>query len=151
MMANENPTPSAWLQQARDLIAQDRLDEAIGLLRSLLDNSPRLDEVLHQSGRFTAIHKQIRTGTVSHDDATLEQNQIRAGLLALLREIETQQTESPALGAEMAQAVSVLHSKNTVVHSTITAGGDVHIGDKHVNQKAEKIYNIEKIDKADFS
>jgi hypothetical protein len=150
MMTNENPTPSAWLQQARDLIAQDRLDEAIALLRSLLENSPRLDEVLHQSGRFTAIHKQIRTGTVSHDDAMLTQNQIRAGLLALLREIETQQTESPALGAEMAQAVSVLDSKNTVVHSTITAGGDVHIGDKHVVQHAEKIYNIGHIGKADF-
>lgn len=51
-------------------------------------------------------------------------------MLELLREIETQQAQSPALRAEMEQAVSVTDSKNIVVNSTITAGGDVHIGDK---------------------
>ena len=47
--------------------------------------------------------------------------------------------------------------KNTVTGSTISAGGDVHIGDSVVtnnqttNQQAEKIYNIDKIDNANFS
>jgi hypothetical protein len=37
------------------------------------------------------------------------------------------------------------HSKNIVYQSAITAGGDVHIGDKQITQNAEKIYNIEKL------
>lgn len=143
-MAHETQTFYTWLQQARDLIAEDRLDEVLSLLGSLLENSPQMDEVLHQSGRFAAVRKQIRLGAVSHDDAALAQNQIRAALLDLLSEIETRQTELPALRDEMARAVYVTNSQNVVLNSTITAGGDVHIGDKHVNQKAEKIYNIER-------
>jgi CHAT domain len=41
-------------------------------------------------------------------------------------------------------------AKNVVADSSITAGGDVHIGDKQVIQNAEKIYNIDKIDNANF-
>jgi hypothetical protein len=139
------------LQHLRDRIAQDDLDGVLRELRLFLDNSPQLDEVLHHAGRFADIRRQIRLGAVSQEDAERSRNKLRAALLELLREIETQQAESPILREEMAQAISVTNSKNVVVHSTITAGGDVHIGDKHVNQKAEKIYNIEKIDKADFS
>lgn len=64
--------------------------------------------------------------------------------------METRQTESPTLYGAMAQAVYVTNSKNVVVPCTITTGGNVHIGDKQIMQQAEKIYNIEKIDKADF-
>jgi hypothetical protein len=45
----------------------------------------------------------------------------------------------------------ISNSKNVVAGATITAGGNVHIGDKQVTQNAEKIYNIDKIDNANFS
>jgi hypothetical protein len=128
-MTHENQTPTQWLQQARDLIAQDRLDEALGLLRSLLGHSPQLEEILQQSGRFAAIRRQIRLGTVSHAEANLTRNQISHALLELLREIEAQEREKPALQQEMQGAIAILHSKNVVLGTTITAGGDVHIGD----------------------
>jgi len=41
--------------------------------------------------------------------------------------------------------------KNVVRGSTIKAGGDFRLGDQNTTQNAEKIYNIDKIDKADFS
>jgi hypothetical protein len=50
----------------------------------------------------------------------------------------------------MEHAISIVNSKN-VVTGTITASGDVHIGDKNITQNAEKIYNIDHIDQANFS
>ena len=92
------PPPSmetpAFLQHIRDLLARDETTEAIRQLRLLLQNSPRLDELLQQSARHQAILRQIRLGTVSHKDANLSKNQIRTALLELLRDIETQEAQS---------------------------------------------------------
>lgn len=74
-----------FIQQIREFIAENKLDAALRQLRALLENSPLLDQVLHQSGRFEAIRRHIRLGTVSHADAALTENQIRAGLLDLMR------------------------------------------------------------------
>jgi len=150
-------TTKAYLKNIRNLIAKNELDEAIKQLRLLLDNSPKLDEIILQSARFHDIRRQIRLGVVNHAEANLTQNQIRAGLLDLLREIEdsiaetSARPDAPALRAEMEHAVSVVNSENVIIGSTITAGGSVQIGDKTISQNADKIYNIEKIDKANFS
>jgi serine acetyltransferase len=120
-----------FIQQIRDLIARDEMKAALEQLRVFLEKTPKLDEILHQSGRFEHIRREIRQGLVSHAEATLEQNKLRAALLDLLAEIETQGQE-PALRAEIERAVSVVHSKNVVVGSSISAGGDVHIGDRNV-------------------
>lgn len=53
-----------------------------------MDSTPKLNEAIHQSGRFQYIRRQIRLGLVSHAEANLTQNQIRFGLLDLLGEIE---------------------------------------------------------------
>lgn len=59
-------TTQQFVQNIRDLIAKDDLTTAIAGLKELLDHTPRLNEVLQQSGRFENIQKQIRLGTVSH-------------------------------------------------------------------------------------
>jgi len=147
----------SFLSEIRDLIANDELPAALKQLRLLFDNSPKLDEIILQSARFQDTRRQIRQDTVSRQEANLTQNQIRAGLLDLLRDIEDSTAETsarpdaPALREEMEHAVSVVNSKNVVIGSTITAGGSVQIGDKTITQTADKIYNIEKIDDANFS
>ena len=147
----------SFLSEIRDLIANDELPAALKQLRLLFDNSPKLDEIILQSARFQDTRRQIRQDTVSRQEANLTQNQIRAGLLDLLRDIEdsiaetSARPDAPALREEMEHAVSVVNSKNVVIGSTITAGGSVHIGDKTISQTADKIYNIEKIDDANFS
>lgn len=143
--------PATFLEEIRQYIGSDELAQALQQLRQFLSHSPQIEEVLQQSGRFAAICKQIRLGTVSHEDATLTRNQIRAALLELLDELEVQQAQSLVLGQEMERAVALVDSKNTVVNSNITAGGDIHIGDKQIKQQAENIYNIDKIDQANFS
>ena len=76
--------------------------------------------------------KQIQLGTVSREEATLTQNQIRVGLLELIGEIEIQQEQNPSIKKEWDNAVSILNSKNTINNSTITAGRDVHTGDRTI-------------------
>ncbi len=143
-------TPSSFLERIRELIAGDELDEALQLLRKLLDNTRKLDEALHQAGRFADIRRQIRLGTVSHEDATLTKNQIRAALLDLVSEIESQGA-TPALKEEVERAISIVESKNVVADSTIS-GQNVHIGDTttiiyqnapapHAQDASGRIYN----------
>ncbi len=91
----------SFIPITKQLIAEDNLQEAIDLLRQHLSVAPRLNEVLHQSGRFQYIRKQIRLGIISHEDAHLTHNQIRFGLLDLLSEIE--QEGKPALPVQIAQ------------------------------------------------
>ena len=109
----------------RDLIAKNRLDEALQSLHTLLDNSPLLDEAILHSARWRDIREQIRKGAVGHEIADVAKNQIRDGLLGLLREIEERE-QQPAIREEIAKT-------------------DARY------QIAEKIYNIQHIDKADFS
>jgi hypothetical protein len=129
-------TNEAYIKNIRTLIAQNELDEAIKQLRLLLGNSPKLDEAILQSARFHDIRRQIRLGLVSHAEANLTQNQIRAGLLELLHETE-EQSKKPILKLEMEHAISIVNSKNVVVGSTITAGGNVEIGDRTIHTVSE--------------
>jgi len=145
-----NMTTTQFLQQIRDLIARDDLADALQQLRLLLDSSPKLDEAILQSARFQDIRKQIRLGTVSNTESNLTQNQIRAGLLDLLREIEegikgtrsqdidrvTSSHPVNILREEMEHAISIVNSKNVLVGSSITAGGNVEIGDRTIHTES---------------
>lgn len=131
-----------YLKTIRQLIAKDELNTALAQLRNLLKNSPNLDEVLLQSARFQDIRKQIRQGIISNAEANLTQNQIRAGLLELLTEIENQtattnnQPTAKALRTELQQSISIVHSKN-VVTGNVSANRDVNIGDKTIHTESE--------------
>ncbi|MFZ2897182.1 MAG: NB-ARC domain-containing protein [Saprospiraceae bacterium] len=92
-----------FLNHIRELIAHDRLDEALQKLRTFLENSPLLDEAIQQSGRWAAIRKQVRLGTVGHEDAAVTENQIRQGLIEFVNEIE-EQGQNPRFREEVARA-----------------------------------------------
>ncbi len=140
------------LAEIRRLISGDEISAALKILRGLLENTPQLNEILQQSGRLENIRRQMRIGIVSPADATLEQNRIRQGVLELLSEIEQQgappvvlgdlldavekESTRPELRAEFERAVFIVNSKNVVVGSTISAGGDVHIGDRTIHTES---------------
>jgi hypothetical protein len=164
-----------FFDQIRELIARDELKTALTQLRLLLENSPKLDEVILQSARFSDIRRQIRLGLVSDKEANLTQNQIRTGLLELLREIETQGA-TPTLQKEIEQAITIVNSaqvqgnNNIIIQgatdSTITVNVNGETQEIHrrlddlqalleklqVNtiQTADKIYNIGSITNANF-
>lgn len=118
-----------FIPHIRNLIAKDDLKTAIQQLSALLKDSPQLDEALQQSARYHHVLKQIRLGVVDDEAANITQNQIRHGLLELLREVE-----------EQAQA-----------HAEIQSEVEKHQRSATFIQHAEKIYNIDHIDNANFS
>jgi len=124
--------PSNFLQQIRQAIAKDELENALQQLHQLLQNTPKLDEITLQSARFHAIRKQIRIGVINPEKADLTQNQIRASLLELLQVLEKEVVNPP-------------------INKEITNTQKISIPSKAIHQQAEKIYNIEKIDNANFS
>jgi hypothetical protein len=125
-----------FITHIRELIAKDEFDPAIQQLSALLKDSPRLDEAVQQSARYNNVMKQIRLGLVDFQSANIAQNQIRYGVLELLREIEEQEVQIPAIKAEV-ERYAVKIEKNTVTNSTITAGGNVTIGDTTVQTESQ--------------
>ena len=81
-------TTKAYIAKIRNLIAKDDLPAALQLFQKFQQESPFLKEVIHQSGRFQHIRKQIRLGMVSFENAHITRNQVSFGLLDLLNEIE---------------------------------------------------------------
>jgi Effector-associated domain 11 len=132
-----------FIAYIRELIAEDDFKTAIQQLSALLKDSPQLDEVVQQSARYNHLMHQIRLGLVDFQAANITQNQIRFGVLELLRELEhpislSIQAEVEQFAVKMeknleAQAKlgqsAITIKKNTVTDSTITAGGNVTIGD----------------------
>ncbi|MFZ4476378.1 MAG: hypothetical protein ACOYPR_14375 [Saprospiraceae bacterium] len=138
-------TTTHFIQHIRQLIADNQLPAALGNMRLFAAKTPLLNDVLQQSGRLAHIRQQNNLGLVTFDEATLEQNRIRYGLLELLNDLERnsaphqpfdellaaveQESARPEVQAEVANAINIVNSKNVVAGSTVSAGGNVHIGD----------------------
>ncbi len=73
--------------KVNDLISKNKFKDAIKLMRELLQESPQLNEVLAQSGRFQELERQERLGIVDYQNANIEKNKIRYALLGLIEDI----------------------------------------------------------------
>lgn len=88
-------------EQIGDLIGKDDLQGAISLLGNLLKNSPKLEEVILQTGRLNDITNQIRLGVVDFEKADITKNKIRIALLNLIEEIEVSAARDPNIKKEI--------------------------------------------------
>lgn len=134
-----------FLQHIRDLIARDDLPAALGILRGLLENTPQLNDILQHSGRLASIRREYNLGQMTQEAAATAQNRVRFAVLELLSDLEgqgatasplrdllaavEQESARPEVKSELEQAISINNSKNVLVASQISAGGNVHIGD----------------------
>lgn len=118
----------SYIDSLRALIGNDELSTATQQLSKLLKNSPKLDEAIVQSARLNDVTRQLRQGTIDLATANVTKNQIRTGLLALIREIEDQ-IQIPAIQQEVTGYMKTISGKN-MVGGSITAGGNVSIGDQ---------------------
>ena len=124
-MDKTSPNSITAIQQ---LIAKGQLNKAIQQLQFLFENSPKLAQAIAQAGRFKEIHQQIMDGTISKETELVEKNKIRKNILDLLTKVN-EQAENPAIQKE----IQAFEKEATII------------------QKAEKIYNIQHIDKANFN
>jgi hypothetical protein len=121
-----------FTEQIGNLIAKDELSKAIGLLKKLLDKSPKLDEAIIQSARFNDIMKQVRLGVVDFEQANITKNKIRYAVLDLLRDME----ESVESNSEIRTEIENL--KEEIIPPSIGqfhyGSGDNIAGDKIINK-----------------
>ena len=97
--------PQSCFHHIRELIARDQMQEAMAALRTLVENTPRLNDLDLQSGRLENVLRQLRLGVIDDDTAAREQNSIRYGVLELLSEIEKQQIPDKAALDDLPTAV----------------------------------------------
>ena len=124
-----------YFEKIRGLIGKNELEEAIVELSDLLQNSPKLDDAILQSSRWNDTKKQIRKGQINYEQANISKNQIRAGLLELLRDIE-EKSNSPEINRELELSlteVKLIHAipkevaeggenVQTYIHHRVTIG-----------------------------
>jgi len=107
-------------------LSEGKTDQVIAELRRQTAPDPYLHEqLLLLSGRQAELERKSIAGTASADDLDIERNKIRAALMDMVRKLPEEGTGDNATTASI--------SGTTVI------------------QKAEKIYNINHIDNADFS
>lgn len=104
------------IDHIQNLILENDLDKALNELCTLLKNSPKLDFVIQQMGRFKSISKQIHQGVINHAEATLTENQIRLALLELLKEMR-EQIESDSVYPDQTPAHAHLENNSTTKNS----------------------------------
>ncbi|WP_373549382.1 hypothetical protein [Haliscomenobacter sp.] len=150
----------AFANTILDLIGKNELKAATQQLQQLLQSSPLLDEAIGQSARLSELMQQIQRGTINVDDANVEKNKLRYALIDLVREVEEQAESNPVLKQQVERVLNEQVAGNSN-QMTVTGNGNIAIQDVRGSeikiqtggtvQQAEKIYNIDKIDKADFS
>jgi|GEM_PF-3302344 len=79
---------TAQLKAIEDLLATNRIEDAIEQLRELLQNTRHYDDVLLQSGRFHQIKKEYDGGRLEMGPFSTNSAQIRAALLSILSEVK---------------------------------------------------------------
>lgn len=117
-----------FIAQIRELIANDYLEEAIEAVQNLLKESPKLDKVILQAARYNDLMNSIHDGTLNYENTSTEKNKIRAATLEILRNIENGINQNKEVYQE--------------VEKFLTG---------QITQKADKIYNIGKINNGNFS
>lgn len=118
-----------YLVTIRDAVRRDKIEIALKLLQELLSGADELTEVLSYSGRYEAVKKDIRLGTVNWEKSSQEKNSIRLAILDFLTELEIEEMCNDSFKSVTQQASS----------------------SPEFHQQADKIYNITHIEKAEFS
>ncbi len=79
---------TAQLKAIEDLLATNRIEDAIEQLRDLLYNTRHHDDVLLQSGRFHQIKREYEGGRLEMGPFSTGSAQIRAALLSIIGDVK---------------------------------------------------------------
>lgn len=101
------------LKAIEDLLATNRMEDAIEQLRELLQNTRHHDDVLLQSGRFYQIKKEYEGGRLEMGPFSTGSAQIRAALLSIIGDVkkEIARAAPPASTNHATNSISELERK----------------------------------------
>jgi hypothetical protein len=80
-----------------DLVAKNRIPEAITVLRESLPTGGPLLEAVAQSGRYTDLMQRLHAGTLTTEQADVEKNKIRLAVLNLAGLVDEVVADHPEL------------------------------------------------------
>ncbi len=78
----------------QELVAEDKIDDAIIELSKLANNSNWTREVIMQSAKFNDIEKHLRNGTLSFEEVTIHKNRVRNAILDISSRINNSTNNS---------------------------------------------------------
>jgi len=88
---------TAQLQAVEELLAMNRIEEALEKLRELLQNSRHHEDVLLQSGRFYQIKKEYEGGRLEIGPFSIGSAQVRAALLSIIADVKKELAKAAPL------------------------------------------------------
>ena len=108
------------------LVAQNRIPDALKLLRESLPSGGPLLEAVAQSGRYTDLMQRIHSGTLPEEVADVEKNKIRLAVLNLAGLVDEVVAERPELGRDLPRI-------DTQINQHHSGSGDNVGGDKIIH------------------
>lgn len=75
------------INEIKNLVAEDYLEDALKMLLGIDWIKPFSNDIILLSARHKDLQKQIQRGSITFEQAILEKNNIRYGLLGLLQEV----------------------------------------------------------------
>lgn len=106
-----------------DLVAKNKIPEAITVLRESVPAGGPLEQAVAQSGRYTDLMQRIHAGTVTTEMADVEKNKIRLAVLNLAGLVDEVVAEHPELAPPAPRI-------NTQINQQHSGSGDNVGGDK---------------------
>lgn len=77
------------LAEVREMISRDNIPGAFAKLKTLDLEKSVSESLMLLEGRFTSLNRQVRMGTISYAESSVEKSRIVFGLIGLLDEIKT--------------------------------------------------------------
>lgn len=114
----------SYTERILQLIASNKITEAIKELQQLLKGSPLYDEFILQSARYSDVMKSIRMGTIGFEKSNIEKNNVRYALLDMIRELEVGSDEKADLRQEVG---TYLQEQAVATHNELHVTGDKNI------------------------
>lgn len=99
------------LKAIEDLLATNRMEDAIEQLRELLQNTRHHDDVLLQSGRFYQIKKEYEGGRLEMGSFSTGSAQIRAALLSIIGDVKKEIAKAAPPKPNQSSDISELERK----------------------------------------
>ncbi len=120
----------------QNLLSQNRFEKLLPELREVFAQSEHLMSIIQQEGRYASLVGEIIDGTISPEDKTRTENQIRKSIGLLLAQMKTWEETDKQVAREIAAAITITGNvTNSAINSNITAE-KVHFGDVHYHGEA---------------
>jgi len=115
----------SFIDEIIQLIAKDRMEEALNKAEKILNGSPMFLDFILQKSRYNSLINDMMRGTITFENSSVEANKIKYALLDLLIQIGEGTDKHPELETEVDSFLKELKNNTT----TINGNGNITVQD----------------------